>query len=385
VAEKLVNDATKLLESLVYQLIVTLEQCYSLDKGQSLWLERYGDVTTEDDKQIEVKNFADELTDGHINFWNTLKNWLSPKFKQAKYNELILLTTQSFGVEANLRHWNELTVAQRIDFLAGVRDKTEARFQASGKTRRPKTLQAQDFIMTAPSDEHFKEVIAKVRIISNEPDLRSRANTMKNRSTVGVRTDKVDEYFDALLGFLISPELIISGCEVTHEQFGNRVASLFGRYHQNSTVFPRIERKEIVSRIDESLFSSRLFVKKLHEIEHFTAVSNAIVHHVIADHILIEELKSFTIDKDDIEEYKDDHRQRHLSLRDMAARRCNQVAPEYRMDECKNFYGERLGEQALEKFASYDKVSTEFRNGIYHHLADEEDEPGKEPFRWRLW
>jgi len=385
VAEKLVNDATKLLESLVYQLIVTLEQCYSLNKGQSLWLERYGDVTTENDKQIEVKNFADELTDGHINFWNTLKNWLSPKFKQTKYNELILLTTQSFGVEANLRHWNELTLVQRVDFLTSIRDKTEARFQASGKTKRPKTLQAQDLILTDLSDENFKEVISKVRIISNEPDLRSRANTMKNRITVGIRSDRVDEYFDALLGFLISPELIISGCEVTQEQFGNRVASLFGRYHQNSTVFPRIERKEIVSRIDESFFSSRLFVKKLHEIEYFSAVSNAIVHHVIADHILIEELKSFTIDKDDIEDYKHGHRQRHISLREMAARRCNKLALVHRMDECKNFYDERLGEQALEKFASYDKVSTEFRNGIYHHLADEAEEPDKEPFRWRLW
>lgn len=70
---KLANDATKLLEAISYQLIVTLEYCHDLVEGQTLWIEVYGDVTVGGTSQVEVKNFVDDLTDGHINFWNTLK------------------------------------------------------------------------------------------------------------------------------------------------------------------------------------------------------------------------------------------------------------------------------------------------------------------------
>ena len=97
---KLSNDATRLLEAISYQLIVTLEYCHDLVEGQTLWLEVFGDVTVSGSVQVEVKNFVDDLTDGHNNFWNTLKNWLSPKFKQEKYSELILLTTQAYGATA---------------------------------------------------------------------------------------------------------------------------------------------------------------------------------------------------------------------------------------------------------------------------------------------
>ena len=153
---KLANNATRLLEAISYQLIVTLKYCHGLAKGQTLWLEYYGDVTVSGEVQVEVKDFAEDLTDGHINFWNTLKNWMSPNFKQTKYSELILLTTQTYGAASKLRHWNQSTVQEKLDLLQGVLDQSEARIAASGD-KPSRAVQAQRFVMAEERRDALKD------------------------------------------------------------------------------------------------------------------------------------------------------------------------------------------------------------------------------------
>ena len=65
---KLDFDATKLFEALKYQIHVAIDYCHTLEKNDVLWIEVCGDVTIEERDQIEVKNYSDELTDGHENF-----------------------------------------------------------------------------------------------------------------------------------------------------------------------------------------------------------------------------------------------------------------------------------------------------------------------------
>lgn len=132
---KIANNATRLLEGISYQLIVTLEYCHNLAEGQSLWLEYFGDVTVGGEVQVEVKDFAEDLTDGHINFWNTLKNWMSPSFKQANYSELILLTTQTYGAASKLIHWNQLLVQGSLSFCRMFSRKARSGLQPRKKSR----------------------------------------------------------------------------------------------------------------------------------------------------------------------------------------------------------------------------------------------------------
>ena len=58
--------------------------------------------------------WEDDLTDGHTNFWNTLHNWLKPAFDHERFEELILLTTQSFGSRSTLSQWNESDPSQQV-------------------------------------------------------------------------------------------------------------------------------------------------------------------------------------------------------------------------------------------------------------------------------
>jgi len=62
-------DASDSVEGIVLQFYVALEKCFELGEGESLYIEKDGDVSTST-HQDEVKNFADQLTD-----WGINQNW----------------------------------------------------------------------------------------------------------------------------------------------------------------------------------------------------------------------------------------------------------------------------------------------------------------------
>lgn len=380
---KLANDATKLLEAISYQLIVTLEYCHDLVEGQTLWIEVYGDVTVGGTSQVEVKNFVDDLTDGHINFWNTLKNWVSPKFKQGLYSELILLTTQAYGATAELRHWNDLSVADRLALLKGVLVRSEARLASSGG-KPSKAVQAQQFVMAELQREVLSDVIEKVKILSEEPNLKTRAELAKSRYGKGLDPSKRGDYFEAILGYLIEPCISKNGWKISYEEFDIKYAALFSRFGRNSRKFPLIDQANFQDQVDVSAYADRLFVKKLHEIEYAEQVPKAILEHIVAVHTINNEFRRFTVEKGDVDSYKRDQLSRHLSQRSSAIKRCRRLPQEYWCEESQNFFDDRRGEP-VDGMSIFDSTTVDFRNGIWHMLADDEDEEGEDKLHWRLW
>lgn len=380
---KLSNDATRLLEAISYQLIVTLEYCHDLVDGQTLWLEVFGDVTVSGSVQVEVKNFVDDLTDGHNNFWNTLKNWLSPKFKQEKYSELVLLTTQAYGATAELRHWNNLSGEERLKFLDKVISDSEARIATSGK-RPSKAVKNQQFVMASERRCVLQDVIEKVKIISAEPDLKTRAENAKSRYGKGVDPLKRDEYFEALLGYLIEPCLSKFGWMISYSDFDLKLSRLLAQYGRNSRKFPTVDTDAFAGKVDLSAYADRLFVKKLYEIEYGQRVPEAILEHLVTVHTISSEFKRFTVEKSDVDNYKKDQLKRHKSLRSAEMRRCSRKPKDDWCFESQNFFDNRCGEP-VDGMPAFDGTTPEFRNGIWHMLADDEDEEGNEKLHWRLW
>jgi len=114
------HDATVSTRATIYQICVGLMKCYDMLAGQKLSIEALGDVTILGDKQVEVKNYQDNLTDGHPNFWKTLKNWLDDTYDSEPYSALVLHTTQLFAEGSRLVGWNDATTQERLDLLDAI-------------------------------------------------------------------------------------------------------------------------------------------------------------------------------------------------------------------------------------------------------------------------
>jgi hypothetical protein len=380
---KIANNATRLLEAISYQLIVTLEYCHNLAEGQSLWLEYFGDVTVGGEVQVEVKDFAEDLTDGHINFWNTLKNWMSPSFKQAKYSELILLTTQTYGATSKLIHWNQLLVQGKLELLQNVLSQSEIRIAASNE-KPSRAVQAQRFVMAEERRDTLLDVIEKVKILSEEPNLVERAERVKSVHGKGIHPDKRTDYFRILMGFLIDPDKSKNGWKITYEDFDLQIASLNAMYGRHSRRFPIVDKSLFKGKAGDPSYADRLFAKKLHEIDYAAKIPVAILEHMIAVRTISSEFQRFSLEKDDVDRYKEEQLKRHVSLRSAAMRKCSRESKEYWCDESKNFFDTRCGESP-DIIPTFDDMTVEFRNGIWHMLADDEDEVDSEKLHWRLW
>ena len=79
------NSAIDSIKAIPYQMLIALEEAYSLKPQGKMWIEKFGDVTTSQGLQIEVKKLQQPLTNNDKAFWNTIKNWLDPSFNHEFY------------------------------------------------------------------------------------------------------------------------------------------------------------------------------------------------------------------------------------------------------------------------------------------------------------
>ena len=68
-------DSTLTTNGMIFQFLVALERCFEMQEGQSVYIERFGDVSIigdEDATQIESKYYKRDLFDLDENVWTLL-------------------------------------------------------------------------------------------------------------------------------------------------------------------------------------------------------------------------------------------------------------------------------------------------------------------------
>ena len=300
-------DSTKAIS---YQMLIALEEAYSLKPQGKMWIEKYGDVTTSQGLQIEVKKLQQSLTNNDKAFWNTIKNWLDPSFNHEFYQSLLLSTTQTIGSQSIFENWVSSNNKKRFSDLEKIWKDSETRFtrkRNKNQNHKPSQvliIQREIFNNYA---KKLKEIIPKIVIASNQPNFEDKWDEIINKYAKQIPSENQENFISGLIGYLMSPK---TGWEIEESKFTEEVQKLTTLYHNGKHKFPQI-------KIDENLeyetYHEKLFVKKINEISYQEILTEAINDYVFANTFIFNEIKKYIISCKNYSEYKNQLKRKHNS------------------------------------------------------------------------
>lgn len=372
------SEAAASSKGTVYQLCVGVQKCYEMTEGQSVLIEREGDISIDGEEQVEVKHYSDFLTDSHLNFWNTLTNWLTEEFNETKYSALILHTTQDYGSTTMLKQWNESSAHQRITILEKILDAAEERFmqvkQKKPDANVPKSLRLQRQALVSEKRGKLESVVSRCFIETVTDRLPETHKWICDTYIKGIENRA--EFLDSLIGFVSHAEAPEdTEWEITYDDFDAQVAELMRIFKKDSYAFPRkhFDQGHSVSSgvVDQHL--AFRFVEKIVEIDHYDAVRDAIRDYLGAVQSLNEDFKSHHVSKR-LEDYIDDLVSLFVIRHRAECRRqdASNLAAQ-------NFFDAFTSEESRD-FTGFERPHRGFKNGLLHTQIDD----ASKALKWKL-
>ncbi|WP_459814924.1 hypothetical protein [Campylobacter concisus] len=371
-SEILINDSTKTFKPIIYQFLIALEKCFEMQDDESVWIEKYGDVTSSSGIQIEVKDYQKNLTDLDHNVWKTLKNWLDDNFKATKYKNLILSTTQTISKSSKFIDWNTKNKDEKYQILNLIANKINKQKKKSDSTR--KLL---NDVLKPDKNHKLLEILEKFTIQSEANNDEVLYKKLKETRTDGILEEKKGEYLDSLIGYIINPAMTSSGWEIKNKDFRQKTKSLIETYTSTTKVFPKIEIPLITNDIIEE-HQSYLFVQKIEDINYCEVKSEAISDFIYSRTVLNEELKNYEISKKEYRHYENELLKSFQVKRRNALLNANSTNL---INESKKLYNNTTDE-AAPNFYNFNDTPKSYRNGILHELANDSDNPSN--IVWKL-
>jgi hypothetical protein len=231
------------------------------------------------------------------------------------------------------------------------------------------------------------EALPKIKIITEQPGLEELISKYKIRHLKGIMPHRQDDFVNDLFGFMTSAIKITGGWKFTTAEFDNKFAELTARYLIGTVKFPRLDSDELGKEASRVNVRERLFAQKLEEIggdEELILQAAADLLH--AEQYIDELIKDCATFEVDFEMYSNNQLKMHQHSRSAAMRKLNTTTPtrvQLQIESC-NFYDSRCAVN-VDTFSAYDFTPIEFRNGLYHILADEDPPSSLKQFHWRLW
>lgn len=366
---KIRNDASSSIDGIVYQFYIALKYAFELPENRKLLIEKFGDVTIENNSQIEVKNYQDSLTDTHENLWNTLWNWLDIAFNIEMFETLILLTTQKVGERSKLREWNLKNTEQKLKILKEIFENYEK------KTK--KDIQKYELLKNVLKTENrdkLKKILVKFIIVSSNPNDVQLYDQLCMKYARNIPKTNRDIYIKSLLGYILSPKGEKKDkWEITCDDFNKECEKLGLLLIDNQNLFPMIDNNTVFEYDD---YKQHLFVKKIEEIEYYKEINDAIKEYVQIHSLVIKEFLTCQVSKAKYDDYEINVKKDYNRLYRKASRNIDNNDC---IIESQNFYDDIMTNETP-TFMTYSDTPKTFRNGILHMVADDKNENVK----WKL-
>ena len=363
--KKVSFDSTSSIKGIIFQFLVALERCFEMQEGQSVYIERFGDVSViggEDAMQIESKYYKRDLTDLDENVWNTISNWMESSFPLEKFSSLVLFTTQKIGVRSKWNGWNEKPLSERKTVLKGIYQSFEQKRRKS-----PKLRMMMNTIFDSKNASRLEDVILKLTIDSLSIDCIEYFNRL--RDTHGNHLPKIqrERYINELYGYIIHPHVVENNWEIKFDDFSRENMELSKKLQDSTTVFPsKIHLKDI----DANDYSESFFVQKIKDIEYEEVLSDAVSDYVHTAQMIMQEINVSPTIKSSYKEYEDNIEYNYKNKYRIACRNCSENEI---INKSKVLYDD-ITSSNDGTFHTYNTIPHYFHNGVMHILAEEKPE-----------
>lgn len=365
--------------ALVSQFYLALEKCFEMKLGDVVFIEKDGDVSKlnsmslEDGIQIELKEYAEDndLTDSHLNFWNTLKNWTNSEFDSVKYKYLVLATTQEIGAKSMLLNWNESRKWERLEILEDIYDKAKVRFEKA-KIKKPKASESDSLKLM---NEVFKEkgkleiIIEKIFIDNNRTRRDKIVDEIIEKYLKPFPSTNQEIVLKSILGYVIKEEEYNKGWEISYDGFKQEIEDLSSRFNNETKLFPIKEELKTIPKTEIEKTKKYTFVKKIEDIQYDEVILKSLNDYWFTLNTIAQEFKGRKQKEISINNFEENLITIHNAEHRTSSRNCSSLNL---INDSKNFYDKITGSQVL-GFDVYSDTPLVFRNGMYHILANEDD------------
>lgn len=378
------SDASSQIAGFLYQFIVALDYCFQLSPGQSLYVEKYGDVAIKDDGSydgesgkdvsVEIKMYADEIDVNHHNLLNTLYNWMEDDFDFEKYQTLIVYTTQKIAKKSQLQGWNSKKTEERVRIVTGCfnkyltdnKAKIEDKDASKYKTIKKNAKQMQRVIGT----DKLSSLLERVVIVDSCKNLEQAYNGLMKYAKV--TTENLQETFiNCLLGLIISPKNVKNGWRIDYDKFTSQVQLLAVEMAPQSITFP--DAPDVTVKDGE--YDDSLFVQKLKQIES-DRITDAVMDFAKTTGLLAKELDRPSAEKN-LADYQTELLQiynlkHEIAVDELAIK--GEVTNDYVKIASRVFYNQILLAARIPQFAPFGVTKPYFSNGMCHYMANDKEQ-----------
>lgn len=391
------SDASSQIKGFLYQFVVALDYCFQLSPGQSLYIEKYGDVAIKDDGSydetagsvsIEVKMYADELDVRHHNLLNTLYNWLEDDFDFEAYASLIIYTTQPIDSNSSLNGWNNKNPKEKVGIITDsysnylkkykleIADTDSSKYKtiksnAKQMMRVLKSVDKEDGSTDEDASKNrLSDLLARVIIIDSCKNFDQAYNDLFKYAKV--TTDNLREYLiQCMLGYIISPKNTQNGWRIDYDSFTKHFQMLATEMLPKTIEFP--EAPDV--KVDEGEYADALFVSKLKCID-YNRIPEAMVDYAKTTGLLTGEFKRPSAEKN-LAEYQnhmaDLYRRRYDNAKDELLL-IDELSDEKIKVKSRIFLRVFFEACSAIRFAPFGVTKKYFSDGMCHYMANDSDQ-----------
>jgi len=301
--------------------------------------------------------------------WNTLNNWLDPRFEHERYGVLVLHTTQSFGATTRLKDWNIQDAAQRFKTLKDIY--SERKIEELEAEKPKDIVKFQKKVMSKSSDQ-LQELIAKV-VLHVEADNSEELRKGFCRSLDGFIPKANQQAFaEGMVGFVYE-QADKTSWVIDKDSFDQNREFLTARFAPRLFTVPVYTLRDATDE-ELELHLDALFVQKINEIEYPDVLPEAVGNWLELLNSLNEELNGFPQFRNTATRYRDQLIKTFIHKYSRACRK-----PGCSVNNSKDLYDEFISAQPF-GIEGYENPDFVFRNGLIHEAMDDKESN----LKWKL-